>query len=108
MSTTPRSCIAAIIGLVTLAVGATAPLGDGVVAARHAIGSAGQRIDVGADARIELLSVLERLAGRPEYGVAATPYARAVDEWFAPFADDPAASCSASWCSRTASATTRR
>jgi hypothetical protein len=79
-----------IVGLVTLAVGPLAPLCDGVVAAQHAIGSAGERIDVGVDARIELFSVLERLAGRPEYGVAATPYARAVDEWFAAYADDPA------------------
>ena len=34
--------------------------------------------------------MLERLAGRPEYGVAATPYARAADEWFAPYAGAPA------------------
>jgi hypothetical protein len=34
--------------------------------------------------------VLERLAGRPEYGAAATPYARAADEWFAPYAGDAA------------------
>ena len=74
----------------SLVAGVIAPLGDGVVAAQHADGSADQRIDVGVDARIELFSVLERLAGRPEYGVAATPYARAVDEWFGPYADDPA------------------
>ena len=60
------------------------------MAAQYAIGSADQRIDVAVDARIELFSVLERLAGRPEYGVAATPSARAVDEWFGPYADDPA------------------
>jgi len=79
-----------LVGLVTLAAGLIAPLCDGVVAAQYAVGSADQRIDVGVDARIELFSVLERLAGRPEYGVAATPYARAVDEWFGPYADDPA------------------
>lgn len=78
-----------IVGLVTVAIGPIAPLG-GVVEARPAIGQAGQRLDVGMVARVELFSVLERLAGRPEYGVAATPYARAVDEWFAPYADDPA------------------
>jgi hypothetical protein len=48
------------------------------------------RIDVAVDARVELFSVLERLAGRPEYLVADTPYARAADEWFAPHSDDPA------------------
>jgi hypothetical protein len=37
-----------------------------------------------------LFSILERLAGRPEYNVAATPYAHAADEWFAPHAARPA------------------
>jgi hypothetical protein len=46
--------------------------------------SSAERIEVAVDARVELFAVLERLAGRPEYGVAATPYARAVDQWFAP------------------------
>ena len=49
-----------------------------------------ERIEVAVDARVELFSVLERLAGRPEYGIAATPYARAVDTWFAPYAGMPA------------------
>jgi Domain of unknown function (DUF4932) len=49
-----------------------------------------ERIEVGVDARVELFAMLERLAGRPEYGVAATPYARAADEWFAPYAGAPA------------------
>jgi hypothetical protein len=48
-----RVCV--IVGLVTLTIGATAPLGGGVVAARHAIESSGQRIDVGValDAAIQ-------------------------------------------------------
>jgi hypothetical protein len=79
-----------IVSLVTLAAGVIAPLYEGGVAAQYADDSADQRIDVGVDARVELFSVLERLAGRPEYGVAATPYALAADEWFGPHADDPA------------------
>lgn len=79
-----------LVGLVTVAAGVMAPLCAGVVAAPQAVGAADQRIEVGVDARIELFSVLERLAGRPEYGVAATPYAHAVDEWFGPYVDDPA------------------
>ena len=56
---------------------ASAPVGDG-------------RLAVEVDPRIELFSVLQRLAGFPEYTRAATPYARAADAWFAPVADDPA------------------
>ena len=52
--------------------------------------SSAEQIEVAVDARVELFAVLERLAGRPEYGVAATPYARTVDEWFAPYAGEPA------------------
>jgi len=48
------------------------------------------RVEVRVDPRFELFSVLERLAGAPEYGVAATPYARAADVWFAPHAADAA------------------
>lgn len=47
-------------------------------------------IVVAVDPRVELFSVLERLAGRPEYNAASTPYALAVDERFGPFRDDPA------------------
>ena len=47
-------------------------------------------LQVGVDERFELFSLLSRLAGAPEYVVAATPYARAADEWFAPSADDAA------------------
>lgn len=66
-----RVCL--IVGLATLAVGATAPSGDAIAVEPHAAGSASQRLDVAVDPRIELFSVLERLAGRPEYGVAARP-----------------------------------
>jgi hypothetical protein len=59
-------------------------------AAVHVAELSAERIEVAVDARVELFSVLERLAGRPEYGVAATPYARAADEWFAPYAGAPA------------------
>jgi len=55
-------------------------LGDGVPSA-VATGTA--RIEVAVDRRVELLSVLERLAGAPEYTRASTPYAAAVDSWFA-------------------------
>lgn len=51
---------------------------------------ADSRIAVAVDPRVELFAILERLAGSPEYTRAATPYAAAVDAWFAPVKDDPA------------------
>jgi uncharacterized protein DUF4932 len=83
-----RACVG--VGLVTVAIGPVGALSDDVAAAQQSIEGVGQAVDVGVDARIELFSVLERLAGRPEYGAAATPYAQAADEWFAPYVDDPA------------------
>jgi uncharacterized protein DUF4932 len=77
------------VGLVTIVLGPVASRSD-VAAAPHAIEAVGERVDVEVDARIELFSVIERLAGRPEYGVAATTYALAADDWFAPYVDDPA------------------
>lgn len=59
------------------------------VGPRHLVATAAA-LDVHVDRRIELFSVLERLAGRAEYGLATTPYALAADEWFAPFRDEPA------------------
>jgi hypothetical protein len=47
-------------------------------------------LEVEVDRRVELLSVLFRLAGAEPYRLAATPYARAADQHFAPFADHPA------------------
>jgi hypothetical protein len=47
-------------------------------------------VRIAVDPRIELFSILCRLAGHPEYGRASTPYARAVDAHFAPFANHPA------------------
>jgi Domain of unknown function (DUF4932) len=48
-----------------------------------AAGADTEGIRVAVDGRVELLSVLERLAGAPEYTRASTPYAAAVDSWFA-------------------------
>lgn len=78
------------MGLVALAVCPIGLLVQDVEAVRSPAGSAAERIDVAVDTRIELFSVIERLAGRPEYGFARTPYARAVDEWFAPHVGEPA------------------
>ena len=79
------------MGIVTIGTLWVAPgSGIDVGAVRLAAATAEDRITIGVDERIELFSVLERLAGRPEYGVADTPYARAADEWFAPYAADPA------------------
>lgn len=47
-------------------------------------------ITVAVDRRVELFSVLERLAGRPEYNVATTPYAAAADAWFGLLREAPA------------------
>ena len=46
-------------------------------------GTGTEPIRVAVDGRVELLSVLERLAGAPEYMQASTPYAAVVDRWFA-------------------------
>lgn len=43
-----------------------------------------------ADARVDLVSIVARLAGYPEYNDAHTRYARAVDAHFARFRDHPA------------------
>lgn len=49
------------------------------------------RLAIRVDERIELLSILCRLAGHPEYNRAAkTPYAAAVDAHFAAFREHPA------------------
>jgi hypothetical protein len=58
------------------------------VIALAACGSGGQappasKLVVGVDRRVELMSIVFRLAGRPRYAEAATPYARAVDARFA-------------------------
>ncbi len=49
-----------------------------------------RRLVVESDRRIELMSIVFRLAGLPRYTEAATPYARAVDAHFAPFRDHDA------------------
>jgi hypothetical protein len=54
------------------------------------LAAAEPRLRVGVDKRIELLSILFRLAGSPEYRRATGPYAEAVDRHFAPFQDHPA------------------
>src|SRR5262249_21208549 len=49
------------------------------------------RVRIAVDGRIELFSVLCRLAGNPEYNRAfASSYVSAVDSYFAAFKDDPA------------------
>ena len=47
---------------------------------------------VRVDRRIELVSIIQRLAGAPEYLTASTsiPYVAAVDAWFAPYKHHPA------------------
>ncbi len=51
---------------------------------------ASTRIAVGVNRRVELFSVIERLADLPKYTRAATPYAQAADAWFAPYKDSRA------------------
>ncbi len=48
------------------------------------------QLTVEVDHRVELLSIAMRLAGAPEYQVAATPYAKDVDKFFAEFKNHPA------------------
>jgi len=53
-------------------------------------------LDVRADRRVELIAILQRLAGAKEYAQAApTPYVAAVDRQFAPFRDHPAVAATA-------------
>ena len=49
-----------------------------------------RRLDIKADKRIELLSIVMRLAGAPEYQRASSRYADEVDLRFKLFANDPA------------------
>ena len=50
-----------------------------------------QDLVAGVDTRVELLTIVFRLAGNPEYNQCRVPaYSRAIDEWFAPFRDHPA------------------
>jgi hypothetical protein len=80
-----------VVGLVTVVALSAVPRPSVEASAEHPEAAVvADRIMIGVDERIELFSVLERLAGRPEYNVADTPYARAADEWFAPYAEDPA------------------
>ncbi|WP_320672713.1 DUF4932 domain-containing protein [Patulibacter defluvii] len=65
---------------------ATSPRSPTTATAREAV----RRLPVAVDRRVELLSILFRLAGAPPYPQAATPYARAVDGWFGRWRDDPA------------------
>jgi hypothetical protein len=47
-------------------------------------------VDVSVDPRVELISIIFRLAGHPEYSQAKVPgYAKDVDEHFAPVKDHP-------------------
>lgn len=50
----------------------------------------GPRYEVRADKRVELLSIVMRLAGAPEYVRASSAYARDVDAAFAAFEEHPA------------------
>jgi hypothetical protein len=49
-----------------------------------------RKLAVDIDRRVELMSIVFRLAGLPRYAEAATPYARAVDAHFAPFREHDA------------------
>ena len=49
-----------------------------------------EAIDAVVDKRVELLSIVMRLAGANEYRVAETPYAKAIDKTFGPFKNHPA------------------
>lgn len=51
-----------------------------------------RNVSVRVDRRVELVSIVQRLAGAPEYRKASTniPYVAAVDAWFAPYKDHPA------------------
>ena len=82
--------VVAVAGLATLSLAQVSWSRSADAAAVDAAGLSSEPMEVAVDARVELFSVLERLAGRPEYGVAATPYAVAVDTWFAPYAGEPA------------------
>jgi hypothetical protein len=59
-------------------------------ASATATATAEAALDVAVDRRIELLSVISRLAGVPPFTEARTPYAAAVDRHFAAFSDHPA------------------
>ncbi|MBE7452889.1 MAG: DUF4932 domain-containing protein [Kofleriaceae bacterium] len=64
---------------------------------------------VAVDARIELVSIVARLAGFPEYGEPArTAYLRAADAHFAPWRDHPAVARARACAPSTASRSTRR
>lgn len=49
-------------------------------------------LEVACDARVELMSILMRMAGAREYKAksATSPYSRAVDDWFSPFTNHAA------------------
>jgi len=50
-----------------------------------------QTIDVRVDPRVELISIVFRLAGRSEYNLTRVPrWSTAVDEYFAPYREHPA------------------
>ncbi|MHC5110571.1 MAG: DUF4932 domain-containing protein [Planctomycetota bacterium] len=50
-----------------------------------------QTIEVRSDPRVELMTIIFRLAGNPEFNQSITyPYVRDVDEYFAPFKDHEA------------------
>ena len=85
--------MAAARAFVRLAVGVSVAAGVAVAARAAGAAAAGapapapeHRLRIAVDARVELLSILCRVAGYPEYAKAASPYARAADAHFAPFA----------------------
>ena len=82
--------LACVAGIATFGCGEENSGGDSEsVRAPRAGAAAG--FEIGVDRRVELLSVLCRLAGVPPYAESiSSPYARAVQEHFAPFAQHPA------------------
>jgi hypothetical protein len=61
-----------------------------MIACSSSSSSSKPRYEVRADKRVELLSIVMRLSGAPEYLRASSPYARDVDAAFAAFKQHPA------------------
>jgi hypothetical protein len=70
--------------------GGTSAGGDERISRTPSPAGSSQDFRVSVDRRVELLSVLCRMAGVPPYHQATTPYARAADVHFAPYARHPA------------------
>ena len=90
-----RALVAAAIATVAIGLAACGGSDDGQEAPATTAPEASTEFEVATDPRVELLSILFRMAGARPYDEAATPYAFAADEHFAEFAGDPAVTESA-------------